>query len=77
MGVVGQQRKKDDLTMRNQNNWINVSFYLLFLFLTIGSRAYALDSSSAHRIFILHSYGYGHVCGQPQHDGIIGVLKDS
>lgn len=32
-------------------------------------------SRSPTRIFILHSYEKGHVCGQPQHDGVIAALK--
>ena len=27
------------------------------------------------RLFIVHSYKAGHVCGQPQHDGILAVSK--
>ncbi|MBN2297507.1 MAG: hypothetical protein JXM72_02880 [Deltaproteobacteria bacterium] len=29
----------------------------------------------AARIFILHSYEKDHVCGQPQHDGVLSVLR--
>ena len=39
----------------------------------IGERE-ALSQHTA-RIFILHSYEYNHVCGQPQHDGMIAMLK--
>ncbi|MDY6986804.1 MAG: ABC transporter substrate binding protein [Thermodesulfobacteriota bacterium] len=32
-------------------------------------------SSLPHRVFILHSYEAGHVCGQPQHDGVVAALR--
>ncbi len=35
------------------------------------------DASGPKRVFILHSYEFGHVCGQPQHDGVIKALKDA
>ncbi|WP_025322172.1 ABC transporter substrate-binding protein [Deferrisoma camini] len=30
----------------------------------------------AARVFVVHSYGAGHVCGQPQHDGLVQALED-
>ncbi|MBI9089070.1 MAG: hypothetical protein JEZ12_07635 [Desulfobacterium sp.] len=30
-----------------------------------------------HRVFILHSYEKDHVCGQPQHNGVIAALTDA
>lgn len=33
------------------------------------------SGAESNRLFILHSYEQGHVCGQPQHDGIIEGLK--
>ncbi|MDM8548822.1 ABC transporter substrate binding protein [Desulfobacterales bacterium HSG2] len=49
---------------------------LLFVLCTIfpGAVTFANDES-VPRIFILHSYEANHVCGQPQHDGIIAALK--
>ncbi len=34
-------------------------------------------SEKPYRIFILHSYEHNHVCGQPQHDGVISALKSA
>ncbi len=36
------------------------------------SRIYA--GENVHRLYILHSYEENHVCGQPQHDGVIEAL---
>jgi len=35
------------------------------------------SASSLHRIFILHSYEQNHVCGQPQHDGVVAALREA
>jgi len=32
------------------------------------------DASEPKRVFIVHSYENGHICGQPQHDGVIEAL---
>lgn len=32
------------------------------------------SSKQPYRVFILHSYEQGHVCGQPQHDGVVAAL---
>ncbi len=37
---------------------------------------FANDNAGMYRIFILHSYEKGHVCGQPQHDGVVAGLKE-
>jgi len=47
---------------------------LMFIFF-IGKRA-AL-SQPTPKVFILHSYEQNHVCGQPQHDGMVAMLKKS
>ncbi|MDY6950838.1 MAG: ABC transporter substrate binding protein [Thermodesulfobacteriota bacterium] len=45
---------------------------VLLSWLTIGS----IEASSLpYRVFILHSYEAGHVCGQPQHDGVVATLR--
>jgi ABC-type uncharacterized transport system substrate-binding protein len=31
--------------------------------------------SEPHHVFILHSYEENHVCGQPQHDGVVAALE--
>jgi putative tryptophan/tyrosine transport system substrate-binding protein len=33
------------------------------------------EAVAAPRVMIVHSYEKGHVCGQPQHDGIVAALK--
>jgi len=42
--------------------------------------AFFIDMSFAKakkRVFIVHSYGKGHICGQPQHDGILKAFEDN
>ena len=46
-------------------------FLLSFNFI----RVVGASSDSLHRVFILHSYESGHVCGQPQHDGVVSALE--
>lgn len=60
-----------------------ISAFLLFG-LTLASLMAFVEASFAenasdlpHRIFILHSYEKDHVCGQPQHDGILAALKSA
>lgn len=33
-------------------------------------------TKNEYRLFILHSYEQGHICGQPQEDGVVQALKD-
>jgi len=49
----------------------------LLIFLLFSSDIFVVKASSdlTRRIFILHSYEANHVCGQPQHDGVIATLK--
>ena len=51
----------------------------LVMFLLFSSNVFAVKASpeSPHRIFILHSYEDRHVCGQPQHDGVMAALKEA
>jgi ABC-type uncharacterized transport system substrate-binding protein len=44
------------------------------IFVSIVGEPEAL-SQRAGRVFILHSYECNHVCGQPQHDGVVAMLK--
>ena len=37
--------------------------------------AAVLQAAEPSRIFILHSYEEDHICGQPQHDGVIDALS--
>jgi len=30
-----------------------------------------------HKLFIIHSYENGHICGQPQHDGAIDAIEEA
>ncbi len=52
---------------------------LLMVFFYFSSDILVAGASSdlTHRVFILHSYEAGHVCGQPQHDGVIEALKEA
>jgi putative ABC transport system substrate-binding protein len=38
-------------------------------------RSTAVETGMPYRVFILHSYEQNHVCGQPQHDGVVAALK--
>ena len=46
------------------------------LFVIIVSKGNS-DAGAKPHIFILHSYQSGHICGQPQHDGILAALHES
>ena len=53
---------------------------LLALFLCPFLLGLSVDSASADnrkKVFILHSYEMNHVCGKPQHDGVVHALKQS
>lgn len=52
-----------------KNRWIVV--VLMGLFLVVPLEPPCLYAA---RIFILHSYERNHVCGQPQHDGVVSAL---
>lgn len=47
---------------------------VIMIFLFLAAECGAL-SQHTPRVFILHSYERNHVCGQPQHDGVISMLK--
>jgi ABC-type uncharacterized transport system substrate-binding protein len=36
-----------------------------------------LAEQQAKRLFFLHSYESGHICGQPQHDGVLKALAEA
>lgn len=38
-------------------------------------RSVKAETGTVRRVFILHSYEQGHVCGQPQHDGVVAALE--
>ena len=50
-------------------------FLLACLLINSNNLIAETSSDLTHRVFILHSYEVNHVCGQPQHDGIIEALK--
>ena len=49
-------------------------FIVFFLFYLVFFVVQA-SSDLPRRIFILHSYESGHICGQPQHNGVVAALK--
>jgi len=62
--------------MRQWAEIFRISIFHFTLLLLFVAHPYALASeNSARRVFILHSYEANHVCGQPQHDGVIQALK--
>ena len=48
-----------------------------FLMLYFNHSALGTPPESQPRVFILHSYEAGHVCGQPQHEGVIAALQEA
>ncbi len=49
--------------------WIRLFILFVFLFFFFVKDLFAV------KVFILHSYEQGHVCGQPQHDGVLYALR--
>jgi putative tryptophan/tyrosine transport system substrate-binding protein len=47
---------------------------IIMIFISIVDEREAL-SQRTPLVFILHSYERNHVCGQPQHDGVVAMLK--
>jgi putative ABC transport system substrate-binding protein len=47
---------------------------IIMIFISIVGEREALCQRTS-RVFILHSYEHNHVCGQPQHDGVVAMLK--
>jgi hypothetical protein len=47
---------------------------IIMIFISIIGERVAI-SQPTPRVFILHSYEHNHVCGQPQHDGMVAILK--
>jgi putative tryptophan/tyrosine transport system substrate-binding protein len=65
--------EEDSMKTKIKHILIQCIFIINFLL------AFALFNANASsdipkRIFILHSYEAGHICGQPQHDGVIAAL---
>ena len=52
-------------------------FLAVFFLFSSNVSAVASSSDSPYRVFILHSYEDGHICGQPQHDGIVAAMEKS
>jgi putative tryptophan/tyrosine transport system substrate-binding protein len=59
-----------DKRMRSVFSWCLVGCFLFFFIQVSGA-----SPDPPYRIFILHSYESGHVCGQPQHDGVVSALE--
>ncbi|MFW5489770.1 MAG: ABC transporter substrate-binding protein [Desulfovibrio sp.] len=50
-------------------------FFLAVFILAVGSAEQGnAASKKLHKVFILHSYERDHVCGGPQHDGVVEAL---
>ncbi|ROR01694.1 ABC transporter substrate-binding protein [Desulfosoma caldarium] len=66
---------------RHDNRRRNDGFALwgfLFIFVFVWTKAVIAEHPSGlRRIFIVHSYEQDHVCGQPQHDGVLKALRDA
>lgn len=41
----------------------------------ISHRSVKAETGKVQKVFILHSYEKNHVCGQPQHDGVVAALE--
>ena len=52
---------------------LTLAYVLAFVQASFAER----PSNLQYRIFILHSYEKGNVCGQPQHDGILAALQSA
>lgn len=49
-------------------------FLLLVLMLSAG---HVMADSSVKKVFIVHSYEIDHVCGRPQHEGVVQALNEA
>ena len=61
------------MSSKNRKYWILLGTISLLFFTALSN---AQEKAKA-KIFILHSYSKNHVCGQPQHDGVIAALKEN
>ncbi len=60
-----------------KNKWFTI---IPAMAVVVSILAFSADLSFAKdkkRVFIVHSYGEGHICGQPQHDGILKAFEES
>ncbi|MEW6536767.1 MAG: ABC transporter substrate binding protein [Candidatus Auribacterota bacterium] len=57
-----------------QNCFLTIPLIALVSVLFVPVAAF---SNESHKVFILHSYEENHVCGQPQHDGIVKALASA
>ncbi|MCB2181708.1 MAG: hypothetical protein KQH63_06775 [Desulfobulbaceae bacterium] len=51
------------------------AFYLLIACVCCGHLSWASEKKS-WKLFILHSYEKNHICGQPQHEGVLAGLEE-
>lgn len=49
--------------------------YILLILLLVGGNSLAADAP--HKVFIVHSYEIDHVCGRPQHEGVVQALEEA
>lgn len=63
--------------IRGINILWKVVFFFVFLCFLFHSIPAPARPDFPRRVFILHSYEAGNVCGQPQHDGIIMALREA
>lgn len=52
-------------------------FILTAVFCCVGFAVEESRAESPKKLFIIHSYEDGHICGQPQHDGAIDALEEA
>ncbi|MFO7753116.1 MAG: ABC transporter substrate binding protein [Desulfobacteraceae bacterium] len=50
---------------------------ILFFFLMPVQCTFGSPEKALKRVFVVHSYEKNHVCGQPQHDGVMKALEDA
>mgnify|MGYP001823044924 CR=1 FL=1 len=53
------------------------TLFAVGLFFMFNWEAEATSAPNSKRLFIVHSYEDGHICGQPQHDGALEVIKEA
>lgn len=60
-------------------NRIHSTLYVLFLIINLISISFIGNAlaQSPKKIIIVHSYEKNHICGQPQHDGVIKAMEES
>ncbi len=73
-GIPFSHRGEESMKRKIRYLWTPSIFAMLFL-LSLVFFVVKASSGPPPRVFILHSYECGHVCGQPQHNGVVAALK--